>query len=314
MKIPRRIHSLSLVSAALLAVSASLLGCSSLPSNNAMLDEARSDYRAAQDNPQTQSMAAGEMKLAADALGRADAAWAQQDEVAKVNHLAYLAKQQVAIAQEATRQKVAEAAIGGANVRRDQIRLQARTEEADRASRKAGQAQAQAAQSQQDSLNAQAQTAAVQQQAQMQADEARIRTYQLETQIRELNAKQTERGLVITIGDVLFDTNRAEFKSGAQRSLDKLASFLKAYPQRRAQIEGYTDSVGSDASNESLSARRAAAVRNALIAQGVDGQQLLSQSFGESHPVASNDNAAGRQLNRRVEIVLSDDSGVIAAR
>lgn len=314
MKPPRRIHSLSLVSVALLAISASLLGCSSLPSDNAQLDRARSDYRSAQADPQTAAHAASEMKLAREALDRANSAWAAQDEATKVDHLAFLAQQQVAIAQETTRQKLAEAAVSSANAQRDQIRLQARTQEADRAGQAAGIAQAQAAQSQQDSLNAQAQTAAVQQQAQSQADAARIRTYQLETQIRELNAKQTEHGLVITIGDVLFDNNRAELKSAAQRHIERLAQFMQAYPERRVRVEGYADSVGSSSSNESLSGRRAESVRSALLALGVEPGRVLSQAMGETHPVASNDNAAGRQQNRRVEIVLSDESGVMASR
>ncbi len=314
MKSPRRIHSLSLVSAALLAVSASLLGCSSLPSDNLQLDRARSDYRSAQADPQTAAHAASEMKLAREALDRANSAWAAQDASAKVDHLAFLAQQQVAIAQETTRQKLAEAAVSSANAQRDQIRLQARTQEADRAGQAAGIAQAQAAQSQQDNLNAQAQTVAVQLQAQNQAEHARIRTYQLETQIRELHAKQTERGLVITIGDVLFDNNRAELKSGAQRDLERLSVFLKTYPERRVRVEGYADSVGSSSSNESLSGRRAESVRSALLALGVEPGRVVSQAMGETHPVASNDNAAGRQQNRRVEIVLSDESGVMASR
>ena len=120
--------------------------------------------------------------------------------------------------------------------------------------------------------------------------------------------------MVITMGDVLFDTGRAELSGGGMRNVEKLGGFLKTYPQRKVMIEGFTDSVGGDAQNQTLSARRADAVRAALQGLGVGSERLATRGYGESFPVAANDSASGRQLNRRVEIVLSDEAGVIAPR
>lgn len=132
--------------------------------------------------------------------------------------------------------------------------------------------------------------------------------------LQELNAKQTERGMVVTINDVLFDTNQAQLKPGGMRSIEKLAALLRDDTALRVQVEGFTDSTGSPATNEALSARRAEAVRAALIGQGVAGDRVDDRGLGEAYPVASNDSAAGRQMNRRVEIVLSDQNGRIAQR
>ena len=132
--------------------------------------------------------------------------------------------------------------------------------------------------------------------------------------MRDLNAKKTERGMVVTIGDVLFDTGRSELKAGGMRNIEKLSGFLKEYPKRKAIIEGYTDSVGSDSLNQELSARRADAVRSALVNMGVGSDRLSTQGFGQLRPVAGNDTSGGRQMNRRVEVVLSDDAGMIPAR
>ena len=120
--------------------------------------------------------------------------------------------------------------------------------------------------------------------------------------------------MVITMGDVLFDTGRAELRSGGMRNVEKLGGFLMAYPQRKVMIEGFTDSVGGDAQNQTLSARRADAVRAALLSLGVGTERLATRGYGESFPVAANDSTAGRQLNRRVEIVLSDEAGVVTPR
>lgn len=308
-----------------------LAGCSSLPDANPRLEEARSAYNTAQATPQTRDGAAAEMKQAADALARANEAFARRDDAATVDHLAYLARQRVALAQEAGSRKAAEAAVARASADRDQLRLVARTREADAALRsaQASQLDARAAQIQAESAErdarlsqrqaeaSQRQSVASQQQAsaaQQAASEAQQRALVLEGQLRDLDAKKTERGMVITIGDVLFDTGRAEIKPGAMRSMDKLVSFLKEYPQRNAMVEGFTDSVGNDDFNQALSARRADAVRMALMSRGVDAARIGTQGYGESFPVAGNDSAAGRQMNRRVEIVLSDEGGVVAPR
>ena len=307
---------------ALLAI-ATLAGCASVPENS-LLSEARNDYSAAQNNPRVVNLAPNELKQAGDALTKANDASIKKEDAAVVTHLAYLAKQRAAIAQEAAKQKEAEIAVTGAAAERSTIRLEARTAEASKAQQSAEASQRQAEASQQSAAESQRQAEASQQQAvtsqqqsemsQQQARDAEMRTSQLETQLKELNAKKTERGLVITLGDVLFDTNKAQLKSGSTRSLQKLADFLKQYPQRKARIEGYTDSTGGADYNQALSDRRAKAVRTSLVDMGISNDRIATQGYGEESPVASNDTAAGRQLNRRVEIVLSDDNGNFSLR
>jgi outer membrane protein OmpA-like peptidoglycan-associated protein len=138
------------------------------------------------------------------------------------------------------------------------------------------------------------------------AAEARRAMSVLQVQLSELQARQTERGLVLTIGDVLFETDRAELKPGAQRQLDTLVTALRENPDFAVAIEGHTDSTGQHAYNMQLSQRRANAVRDYLTSRGVDARRLQSQGLGPDYPVASNQHAAGRQQNRRVEVVIQD--------
>lgn len=302
-----------------LALAASLLlgACSSLQADNAALMNARAAFDSAQNNKQTRELAPAELAAAGTALNRANEAFTRRDSVAEVDHLAYLAKQRVSVAQQTARQKAADAQLLSAEAERDRARLTARTNEADVAQRQAQLSQQDAQAAQRDAQAAQRSAAASQvnaQSAQLQTADAQARALQLEDQLRAMNAKKTERGMVVTISDVLFDSGRAELKPGSGRDMDKLAVFFKTYPQRTAMVEGFTDSVGSETSNQDLSNRRAAAVQAALAALGVDPARINVRGYGEAFPVAGNDNASGRQMNRRVEIVLSDDSGQVAPR
>ena len=136
----------------------------------------------------------------------------------------------------------------------------------------------------------------------------------LEEQLRDLQAERTERGIVMTLGDILFTTGRAELTPGAYDRIDRLARFMQRYPARTVKIEGHTDSTGNADSNLRLSENRAQAVRDALSARGVNPSRIMIQGFGEAQPVASNGNDAGRQQNRRVDIVISDDGTVAETR
>ncbi len=300
-----------------LLVVATLAGCSSMPETNPSLNEARNDYTAAKNNTQVINLAPTELKQAGDALDKANIAADKNEDTAVVTHLAYLAKQRVAIAQQTAEQKAAEKIVTDTATERSKIRLDARTEEANNANDKANKAQLNAEVSQQQANASQQQADASQQQAamaQQQTRDAEVRTSQLETQLKELNAKKTERGLVITLGDVLFDTNKAQLKPGGTHSLQKLAGFLKQYPQRKAQIEGHTDSTGAAGYNQDLSERRANAVCTSLVDMGINSDRITTHGYGQESPVASNDTASGRQLNRRVEIILSEDNGNVTSR
>jgi len=129
---------------------------------------------------------------------------------------------------------------------------------------------------------------------------------ELQRQIDELQAKETDRGLVLTLGDVLFESGKAQLKSAAAGNLNTLVMFLNNYQNRTVLIEGYTDSVGSDDYNQGLSSRRAESVQAYLVGQGIDRGRLTASGLGESAPVADNESAMGRQLNRRVEVIISN--------
>lgn len=140
--------------------------------------------------------------------------------------------------------------------------------------------------------------------ARREADAARAALQRMELELADLQAKQTERGLVVTVGDVLFEVDRAELRQGAQRELDKLATTMQEHTGFNLAIEGHTDSTGTAAHNQNLSERRAASVQQYLVTRGIDRTRTTSIGLGQNHPVASNNNASGRQQNRRVEIVI----------
>lgn len=150
------------------------------------------------------------------------------------------------------------------------------------------------------------------------AQRAEARLEARDSQIRKLQedmqAKQTERGTLVTFGDVLFDLDKAELKPAGMRGIQKLAEFLNENPERKVVVEGYTDSTGSDSYNQQLSERRAQSVRRALTHAGVDPQRIQAVGYGEQYPVASNDSPSSRAMNRRVEVTISNDSQRVAPR
>ncbi|MGD0961520.1 MAG: OmpA family protein [Methylomonas sp.] len=250
--------------------------------NNPALTEAHDNYINARNSPEVGNQAPLELKDAGDSLQKAEAAFKDDENERTVNHLAYIANQEVMIARQTAERKTAETAISNAQAKRDQVRLEARTAEADSAER------------------------------QVAGDKSVIE--QQEILINELNAKKTERGLMITLGDVLFGTNKAQLQPGGVRNVDKLGDFLNQYPDYKVLVEGYTDSTGGHNYNQDLSERRAYSVRTALVDMGINMDRVLTRGYAEEYPVASNSTASNRQLNRRVEIVLSDNTGKISQR
>ena len=122
------------------------------------------------------------------------------------------------------------------------------------------------------------------------------------------SARETARGLVVNVSDVLFDFDSANLKPGAREKIARVAGILKSHADLKIQVEGHTDSVGSDGYNLRLSERRAESVRAGMLQQGVNRDVVGTAGFGESKPVATNGTAEGRQQNRRVEIVVSGES------
>ena len=301
----------------LLAVAVVVGACGSTPKTTSLLDQTRSEYRMAQSNPNVAKYAPLEMTQASVAMEQANASANKGDSMADIDKLAYLARQQIALTQEVTKQKTAEAAVVNAGQERNQVRLDQRTNEANIAKMNAEKSMQAAQAAKSDAAQAQFETRVAQDDAaaaQRQTQQAQAHSANLEAQLADLAAKKTERGLVITLGDVLFGTGAASLTPDGMRTTQKLADVLQQNPQRTVLIEGFTDSTGAAAYNQDLSERRAASVQRALQDQGVNRERVAMRGYGESHPVAANDTTSNRQLNRRVEIVLSDNSGKIGAR
>jgi outer membrane protein OmpA-like peptidoglycan-associated protein len=208
-----------------------------------------------------------------------------------------------------------------------QAQTQAQADEATRQKEQAQSDQARAelakAQAESDTARAQADAAEAQadadqsrlaaQQAQLSAQQAEADKAAMRTRLSEqlnsiLQTRDSARGLIVSMSDVLFDTGKYSLKSGAREKLAKVAGILLAYPGLNIEVGGYTDNVGSDAMNQTLSENRAGSVRDYLVQQGVAANSVSAKGFGETLPVASNDNSAGRQQNRRVELLVSGDA------
>lgn len=287
-----------------------LAACSTTPTTTPALESARAAYAAANSDPDVARLAPLEFKQASDALEAANRSAAKKDALEDIDKLAYIAKQKADTAHEIARGKKAEEQAAAAARQRDQVRLQARTAEAENARAQAAQAQSEAQQARDQAASAQAQAAA----SEAAAREARERLAQYEAVLVELHAVRTARGMVVTINDVLFDTDQATLRPDGMANVQKLAKVLAFQPRRTVLVEGFTDSTGSAAHNQQLSERRAQSVRDALVGMGVDAGRVQMRGYGERFPVAGNKTAADRQLNRRVEIVLSEEGQVIPPR
>lgn len=286
-----------------LAAAVLLAACSTTPTTTSELETARANYAQAQGDPLVAKYANAELGAATRALDQANTAAAKNESLANIDKLAYVAKQKIASAQEIARAKAAEDQMKDAAAQRDQVRLDARTAEAEAAKRRADQARMEAEAAQNQAASAEAATR-----------DAQARAAALANALSELQAKQTERGIVITFGDVLFNVDQANLTAQGMATAQRLADVLRDNPDRSVLVEGFTDSTGSDAYNLQLSQRRAEAIRSALSQMGVDRSRIETRGYGEAYPVAGNATAGERQLNRRVEIVLSEAGRPVTTR
>jgi outer membrane protein OmpA-like peptidoglycan-associated protein len=270
---------------------AALAACASEPERVPQLDAARSKVQALAGEQRVQEVAGRELAAADENLKRAEEALQKDEPQEKVAHLAYLAERNADIGQARIDEAEAKEKVAHAEAERNAVLLEARTQEVEMAKQKTAEAQQQ--------------TAAAEVAAAANAEDADAARRELEA----MKAKETERGMVLTLSDVLFDTAAATLKPGATLAIDRLAQFLESNPDTRLIIEGHTDNRGSDAYNEDLSQRRARAVAAELTARGIDPARFQAIGRGEGFPVADNGTAEGRQQNRRVEIVFSDQSG-----
>jgi outer membrane protein OmpA-like peptidoglycan-associated protein len=253
-----------------------LCACVSTPQPNAALEDAHAAVQTAESDPNVARFAALDLDAAKRDLAAADEAAAHHQDAAIAQH-AYLATQSARLAQAHAAAKADDARVAAGQAERDRIMLAARNREVN--------------------------------QATAERDQATAETARLQAEVRQLQGTPTPRGLVLTLGDVMFDTGKADLNPGAGRKLDQVAQFLNEHQGRRVQIDGFTDSVGTDSYNEALSQRRAEAVKSALLSRGIDSSRIATQGYGKAFPVASNSESGGRQLNRRVEVVIGSDDG-----
>jgi outer membrane protein OmpA-like peptidoglycan-associated protein len=250
------------------AVAAVLSACSSTPEQPiAELETARAIVPQVESSPRA-GVAPANIANARKALDSANRLMEKGGKVEDIRYEAKVAATHAQIANEKILEAMAKDDIAKGEMERQQVLIQARNRE---------------------------------------ADAARMRAASLEEELKDLKAQKTDRGLVLTLGDVLFDTGKATLKPGAFATIDRLANALKQDPGRKVLIEGHTDSVGSDEFNQQLSQNRALSVQAALMERGVSGDQLAALGKGEGYPVASNDDTAGRQQNRRVELIITED-------
>ncbi len=255
------------------------------------IDGARTRIDAVAADPLAREAAAASLSAAEQDLKRAQQALPDREPRATIDHYAYLANRNAEIAAEQVGERRARLAVEKGQADRDRVLLQARTADADRAKADAERAKAEADRARSDALSAT-------------ADAEKLRN-----ELTALQAKPTERGMVLTLGDVLFDTARSDLKPGALPTIERLAAFMRENAAYQLLIEGHTDSRGDDAYNLQLSERRADAVRAALLSRGLGSDRVRVRALGETFPVASNESADGRQQNRRVEVVFSDAEG-----
>lgn len=271
-----------------------LAACATPPMAPEGSESARNKLTQLQSDPQLASRAQVEIQDAETAVAAAEV---PTEDTERSRHLVLLADHKVDIARARAQSRLYEDQRQALSEESERARLQARTREADKARMDAMSARADATAARLEAEEARESTR-----------EARMESDDLQRQIKELNARETDRGLVVTLGDLLFETGKSDLKGGASSNLNKLAAFLNEYPDRSVLIEGHTDNVGSDETNFNLSQRRANSVQSYLVGQGVAASRLATSGLGEGSPVAGNDTATGRQQNRRVEIIISNAS------
>ena len=271
-----------------------LAGCATTP--NPDLEKTQKLFDEVQADPQVMAKAPVALVQAEESLDQLKKLVDDDEDDDAIKRQAEETQIQIMIAREKANTGIARETISKAELERQQVLLNARTNEANAARLRAEAALREA------------------QESKLSMTDAQQKAEELARQLAELQARPTERGMLLTMGDVLFDYNKADVKAGGMRIISKLAAFLDKYPERKIQIEGHTDSTGSEAYNQQLSERRAEAVKRALMYEGIKGDRMTTVGYGEAFPIASNANSSGRQQNRRVEIIISDENGNIKPR
>ena len=263
------------------------------------MDRAKKAYTEAKANPNVEAYAPIELQEAGKAFQEAEKAKETED----ILQLGYIAERKTQYAVTIADGKVAERDIDKLNVEKAEMNARKQTLEAERARMAAAAETEKAAMAGRQAE--QAKSAAEREAAK--AAKAKAESDQLMKELASLKAQQTERGIVLTIGDVLFATGKADLSPDANQSVAKLAEFLKKSPNRNVLIEGHTDSVGKDDYNLALSQKRADSVKARLVGDGIAPARITTVGYGKKFPVASNDTKAGKAQNRRVDVVILNE-------
>jgi outer membrane protein OmpA-like peptidoglycan-associated protein len=272
------------------AVSFTLAGCATTPVSPDGAAEVRAKLTRLQSDSNLAARAPVALQEAETAVRAAEVPVAS--DAALGTHLVYMADRKVEIAIAQASARYAEDQRAKLGEERERARLMARTQEADRARADADATRIAAAGA---------------------ASEAARKSEDMQRQIDALQAKETDRGIVLTLGDVLFTSGRADLKAGAASNLDRLVTFLNQNSDRNVQIEGHTDNVGGDDYNQGLSQRRAESVKSYLTLQGIGSGRIAASGKGEHQPVADNESEGGRQQNRRVEVIVENPPPAVAS-
>lgn len=269
------------------AIAAVLSACSATPERNETLERARTLVQDVESSPRA-GIAAQDIANARASLDAANRLAESRTRVSDIEFEATNAALSAQIANEKILTAQAREEIADGTAQRQAVLIQARERDVRKSVEQAGDALRQA-----------------------HASQARVDS--LEMELADLKLQKTDRGLVLTLGDVLFDTGQSALKSGAYATLDRLATALRQHSDRKVLIEGHTDDIGSRENNQGLSERRAQSVQRALMQRGVERGQVTALGKGEDFPIAGNDTAGGRQSNRRVELIFTEGQERIAA-
>lgn len=256
------------------ALALAITGCANTSQQRDDVDQLNNRYTSMESNSRLQQYAPLALQKVEEELEALNGLVEKDAAEAKIDHQVYITEKRMAIAEETANLESASERVKQAEIRRKEVQLQAARSEA--------------------------------QQARAYAEKMRNEAQELKSQVANLKTEQSERGLVLTLDNILFEFDSAKLKPGANRTLEKVSSFLNEYAKRDIRIEGFTDSVGPKDYNEKLSERRADAVEEALLKNGVDKSRIVTEGYGEQFPIAGNDSASGRQQNRRVEIIIGN--------
>jgi outer membrane protein OmpA-like peptidoglycan-associated protein len=290
-----------------------LASCAAVPIHDAQLEDARTYVYGVRSDPNVLAYAPVEINQAIVTLKRADDTAANGGSLTEIHDLAALARERATLAQQTAGVKAAEVA---AQVERQRLEVAARARAADVAQRNAREAQRQADSSRQQAAVAQQQADAAQRNADStQQQAAAVQQQGLATteglgmmrgQLQDLGPRMMDRGLVVTLTDIEFDQGGANLQPAGQDAVSRIAAYLSRQPALVISVEGFTDDAGNTYRNQKLSEQRALAVQSALTLQGIDPRRIIVHGYGPAYPIASNDTSMGRQMNSRVEIVVSD--------